>query len=438
MIILMGKYPKYFVDKLKNNLKIVTVPISKSSIINISIFINAGYGDENGKNVGVAHFLEHLIATDLREGELANKYFNNGIYFSANASTSTYRTIYYVTGDAKHGNKLLDLMLSIYLNRRIDTNIIDRERNAIVVEMMSKSHSKEQQMSSIILPKLLFGTKNHVIRDADLHVKNIYNITPNNLSKFMEDFYQPANTVIVISGNFERKQMISNITEQLDKIPNKAVKLTRELSYNIGAKPKCYFMKDNRNINTVVISFYAFKSHDYKNKYYSYYLSKILSGIGSRSILFQELRVKLGLTYSPNISISVTKYYGTFDIVFNGKNEHIHKIMAQLINILIHIKTKLLDNNFFSLVRSKYTLNVREHYDNISPNAFSYYGNKILNKETIFTPLEIYDKFHKKTTPHNILNTAKKLFVKERANMVILGKDDKKIEKVLLNLLNKL
>lgn len=289
--------------------------------------------------------------------------------------------------------------------------------------MNKKRAHTEEFMTSVALPQLMFGNKTKVQRNAKLHVQNVFNITPRMLSKFMNKFYQPDRTVIVISGKFRRNQLLPILKNKLQNIPNNHYPLNRVVTKRISRQAKVLCINNNREVCTCILSFYAFTSNQYREKYACYFLSRILSGIGSKSILFQRLRVKLGMTYSPNISTTVNKYYATFNISFDTKKKHLQTILSEIVNILIELKNNLLDKEYLSLALDNYNLGVKKAYVNIIPATFIQYGDKILDNDQIFTPKEIFNNFHKKITATYIRSISRKIFKKEFANLVILGKD---------------
>ena len=64
--------PKHFIKKI-NGLNVIFVPF-KTNTTSVSLTFNIGYFDENNKETGITHFIEHLIATSMREGKIMTEY----------------------------------------------------------------------------------------------------------------------------------------------------------------------------------------------------------------------------------------------------------------------------------------------------------------------------------------------------------------------------
>ena len=78
-------------------------------------------------------------------------------------------------------------------------------------------------------------------------------------------------------------------------------------------------------------------------KYHGKLLRNVLSRIGDRSILFDRLRSKLGVTYSPKADIDTTPYFGEFDFTMEVEPKNIEKALVELVKIINESKTQLLE-----------------------------------------------------------------------------------------------
>ena len=422
------EYPKYYINKLTNKLRIVKIPIKNTNTVKIAFYLDIGYYEESKKEVGCAHFLEHMIATYLREGCEAKKLYRKGIFFKANASTSTFRTNYYLECESKYFEEVLELIMETYKNRVLDKDILERERNAVIVEMLAKSNKKEDYVFSVEFPELIFGKNNKIKRVAKDHLKNAYSITMDNLTTFMNKYYVPEKTIFIIAGNYNQKILNKYIKSHLVRIINKSIKLVRVIKPKLTKNINFKLVEVDKTIYTTIISFYLFKPNNYKDKYLAYFIAQLLSGIGSQSILLNRLRSQLGLTYSPQVEIDFNNFYGNFIISFDSKQKDLLIIVGEIVIILRKLKEENLDNSYFDLCNSKYLLSINKTYNNIYPGRFIPYANKIFNNEEIFTPKDIYEKFHKNTNNKKINNFSKKYFTKERCSIIIMGKPIKNLK----------
>jgi len=432
----MRQYPKYDILELENGLKIITVPIEYINTLRITFTINSGYYEENNKNIGVAHYLEHLIATTLREGRLATEIQNKGIFLSANASTGIFRTSYYVKGDAKYYKEIVNLMLNVYINKKIDKNILAREKSAVLVEMLNKVSNKEDFIDTVVIPLILFGKKNKLSRDAKLHINNLKNLSYKMITEFMNTYYTPNRTIIIIAGKYP-KNIVNMLSKKLSKLKNANNVISRNIKLLEHDTGNFVFLNHNKDIYKIKILFTVCKDSDYLEKYQLYFLLKILNGIGSKSILFETLRSNNGLTYSPSVSLNTYKDYGILEFSFNTKYDLVIKLLLEFKEIIKRLKSKLLDQNYIDLALSNYSFGIKKIKDEISPGIFSSYGSKIFDNSTINTPEEIYNKYHKNIKATDLRNISKKMFTHERLSIIVLGKNNinkKDINNVFYNI----
>ena len=51
---------KYIIEKLENGLNVLYIPLKESNIVCSLLLVNTGSINENKKNNGISHFLEHM------------------------------------------------------------------------------------------------------------------------------------------------------------------------------------------------------------------------------------------------------------------------------------------------------------------------------------------------------------------------------------------
>ena len=230
--------------KLKNGLTIIEQKRNTDSVV-IEIQVNTGSNNENPKQWGISHFLEHMMFNGTKTRttlELANEIESLGGKF--NAATSNERTVYYISVLKKHFNKALEIL-------------------------------KEQ-------------------------------ITQKDIINYHKKFYSPNNITIIISGldniTTRIKQAFQNLKPQkLSKI--KTIKEPKSKSQTIIEKKQLE--------QSHIVLGYKTIPRSHKDSYIIDVIKAILAkGLSSR--LFNELRIKRGLSYSLGAENEVNKDYGYF------------------------------------------------------------------------------------------------------------------------------
>jgi len=416
----MNKFPNVKIETI-NNLKVLWVPL-KTNTVSISFIIKAGGFEETKSETGVAHFLEHLFATNLRESEIQKTAINKGSRILSNAYTSNFFTSYYINTLSKNQKVGLELILDTFLLRDINLKILERERNSIIVEMNKKCGSKDDLLWNVVLPKLMLGD-NRIIRNPFEHVKNVYNITPNKLSKFMEKYYTLDNSILVISGEYDYKKLYKMLkATDFKKIPKKNTKITRKIKMH-NKKFNYYFLKDAKQIYKLIFSFRTFSS-DSKNKYVLKFLSTIMDNIGSSSILFNRLRTKAGITYSPMTKIYNNKYYGIYTIIFNTTFENIGRGIDEMVKIFKDLKNKKIEEKYIKLAISQLNYYIVNLKNTMKSSMFLDYGTHVLNDSKIETPDVVFKQYYKNMTSDKIMKISKQIFNGNNLTFVVIGSKD--------------
>ena len=157
---------------MSNGMNIVLVPAKNSELISIGMFVKAGVINENSKNNGISHFLEHMMfqGTTKRSGlKIAEDLDKVGA--SYNAATSYEFTFYDIIGQKKDLNLFLEIIIDIFYNSKLDLKNINREKKIVLEEMRmyrddNKSvlddimHKRMYRGSSLSMP--ILGTENNV------------------------------------------------------------------------------------------------------------------------------------------------------------------------------------------------------------------------------------------------------------------------------------
>ena len=107
----------YGVYKLDNGQTVIIKEVKNNPIVTIDTWIKTGSINENDKNNGVSHFLEHLFFKGTKThpaGDFDKILESKGAI--TNAATSKDFTHYYVTIPSKHFDLALNLHADMFLN----------------------------------------------------------------------------------------------------------------------------------------------------------------------------------------------------------------------------------------------------------------------------------------------------------------------------------
>ena len=184
-----------------------------TNVISLRMGFLAGSINETDSTRGVAHFLEHMAfngSSDIAEGELIPRLERNGLAFGAdtNASTGFFQTTYQLDLPEASDELIeegLFIMRQVASELTLDADAIERERGIIQSERRrSLSPAYDASIASLeyfldgsIIPdRLPIGTEATIdsVQQADFQ-------------NFYETYYRPDNSVIVMVGDRDVKDM---------------------------------------------------------------------------------------------------------------------------------------------------------------------------------------------------------------------------------------
>ncbi len=213
-----------FHEKLVNGMSVYFYPTEKSKNFYITISVNYGanvlkYKKGNNKRYnsiipGTAHFLEHKIM-DNNEHEKEFDIINNLGSFS-NAYTSYNGTNYNIFG-SEDIIKNFKILLDLVFDAKITEKNVNLEKSIIEEEIDIFKDDITTYMYEQIKKNLFFNS--YPIHNVLGEKNDIDKITFNSLLKVYKDFYNVNNMFIVVTGKFDKKEIINFLNEYMREIP---------------------------------------------------------------------------------------------------------------------------------------------------------------------------------------------------------------------------
>lgn len=200
----------YNVYKFDNGHTAIIKRVPSNPIVIIDTWIKTGSINENDKNNGVSHFLEHLFFKGTEKNPLGT--FDKQLEAHGavtNAATSKDFTHYYIKLPAKDFDLALNLHADMLLNPAIPQAEMDRERK-VVIEEIAKDKNSPNDLVFDNLNELMYKVhpyKREVIGTADI----ISNITREEVLDYYNKYYVPSNMVTIIVGDVDPDETAKKI-----------------------------------------------------------------------------------------------------------------------------------------------------------------------------------------------------------------------------------
>lgn len=281
--------------QLKNGLKVLLLESHKSPVISVQMWVKTGSADEKKGEEGISHFIEHLVFKGTRKykvGEIAATVEGSG--GELNAYTSFDQTVFYVTISKQFSDVALDVIAEMMGFPTFDPQEIDNEREVVIEEIKRGQDSPGRRASQLLFTNV-FRKSSYGIPVIG-YDKVVRSVSAKKIREFYQSRYVPSNMFLVISGDFESKEMkrrVQKIFGEFAPYKLRKVKRTKEPAQkNIRIK-----VEEAKFEQTTAYVTWRIPNVKHKDIAALEVFSAIL-GQGDSSRLMQTLRIREPLTNS--------------------------------------------------------------------------------------------------------------------------------------------
>lgn len=194
--------------------------------VDLRLVINAGSILETDKQVGLAHFLEHMVFNGTKtfpKNELINYLQSIGVKFGQhlNAYTSFDETVYFLplpSDDAEKLDKGFQILEDWAFNATLDGKDIDDERGVVIEEYRTRLGAGNRMMEKY-LPKLLHNSQ-YANRLPIGTKENLETFEHKEVRQFYKDWYRPNLMAVIVVGDIDVNEMEAKIKNHFGKYKN--------------------------------------------------------------------------------------------------------------------------------------------------------------------------------------------------------------------------
>ena len=336
---------KAYIEELENALKVIIIPkkdTNKKYVIwgtNFGSidnrFINPDTNEEVIVPDGVAHFLEHKMFEQPDGSNSLDTMMALGL--DANAYTTNDHTAYlFECSDDESFYKGLDELMDYVQSPYYTDENVEKEKGIIGQEIMMYDDDPGFQLYLNTL-KCLYS-KNPIRIDIAGSIESISKINPDILYKCYNTFYNPANMVLVTSGNFEPNEILQEIKSRLKPSKNKG-----EIKRIFDNEPENINQKYMEKIMSISMPIFMIgikdKPVDISEKVKRHMAIDIILGmlIGKSSKLFKELYEKQIIFGEADSEYEFSKQYA--HVLISGQSNN-----PQLVEKMFKEEVKKLKN----------------------------------------------------------------------------------------------
>jgi len=214
----LANAPPTRLSVLNNGLRVASED-SDAPTATIGVWIDAGSRNENEKNNGVAHFLEHMAfkGTGKRsQTDLELEIENMGAHL--NAYTSREQTVFYGKCLSEDVDKMVEVLSDILQNSKLGEQEIERERGVILREMQEVETNLQEVVFDHLHATAYQGTA--LGRTILGPTQNIKSLSRRDLSDFIKTHYQGSRMVLAAAGGVQHEKLVKLANEHLGSLPN--------------------------------------------------------------------------------------------------------------------------------------------------------------------------------------------------------------------------
>ena len=289
--------------------------------------------------------------------------------------------MYYINSLSEYINKSSDILFDIVTNSLFSEKELEKEKDVIIEEIKMYEDMPDDLVFELNYRDAIKGNLGKNIIGTEESVKSF---TSTKINQYYSERYTKDNIVIVISGKFDKQEIIDNIEKYFGKLKDNAIQkyATIPFEFNVGNSKH---EKDIKQVN-ICITHKGLSYMDEKRFYFDI-VSNIMGGSMS-SRLFQEIREEKGLAYSVYTYSQAYKEGGVISTYIGTSKESYEKA----VEITLKEFTKLRENGILTKeldkAKNKFLSKIAFSMEN-PRSRMSILGNYYLRNKVIFEVEEV-------------------------------------------------
>ncbi len=391
---------------LDNGLHVILHHDASAPVVITSVMYHVGAKDENPDRTGFAHFFEHLLfegTQNIKRGEWFKIVTSNG--GTNNANTTDDRTYYYEIFPSNN------LELGLWMeSERLMHPIINQigvdTQNEVVKEEKRTSYDNRPYGNILgAVKENMF--KNHPYRWTTIgSMEHIDAATLEEFQAFNKKFYLPNNAVLVVAGDFEKKQAKEWIEKYFGSIARGEITPKKTFSEEpITQTIEAVYEDPNIQIPMLVASYRtpSMKSRDARvlDLISSYLSDGKSSKLYKKVVDDKKMALQIGAVGFSQEDYGMYILYGLPMGNFTTED-----LLKEIDEEIVKIQTELISENDYQKLQNKFDntfVSTNSTIEGIANNLATYY---LLYKDVnlINTEIELYHSI----TREEIRDVAKK------------------------------
>ena len=307
-VVSASKIPPPSFETLASGIRIVTQQIPMFNSCALNVWFDTGGADEDPDIGGISHFNEHIVFKGTQNRtcyEISMQ--SEEIGAALNAFTGDEYTCFHARGLGEHSLILMEILLDMVSNPRLDPADIEMEKKVVLNEISKYKDDPEARVQDLIT-EVMFS-KHPYGRPVLGTASTVTSLNKDVLQAHLDRLYVPKNMIVSVSGNFNPddiarvvKQFAPSNRTGIEKAPVPALEITPNI------------VIENKDIEQAHFVFATKGTSVYDEDRYVLALLGMALGTGMSSRFFQEIREKRGMVYTVHSGVSPLRKGGLFHV----------------------------------------------------------------------------------------------------------------------------
>ena len=325
----------YSVYKFDNGQTVIIKQVKNNPIVIIDTWVKTGSINENEKNNGVSHFLEHLFFKGTKKyspGEFDKILESKGAI--TNAATSKDFTHYYIKIPSKYFDLAIDLHADMLLSPMVPRKELEKERKVVMEEIAKDADNPSEKVYDNLIEMLY---KKHPYKMKVLGTEEVIGkISRKEILNYYKTHYGPGNMVTIIIGDVEPEHALDKVKETFNTSPRKLEKNVNKKEKELVSQVRKIDYQKEIQGGYLLIGFRG--SDAFNNDTYALDVLATILGDGRSSILYEKIKEQKQLAFSISAGNLTYREDGIFVIKANFIPENLTRLEKSIFKEINKIK----------------------------------------------------------------------------------------------------
>ncbi|HJX31787.1 MAG TPA: pitrilysin family protein [Thermodesulfobacteriota bacterium] len=284
---------------LDNGLTIILKENHSSPLVSFQMWIKVGSADEQDKEAGVTHLIEHMLfkgTAKRKVGEIAREVETAG--GDINAFTSYDETVFYLVIPSRYFSSGLDIMADAIQHSSFDPEELKREKEVVLEEVRMRTDQPSTKLDEALFSAAY--TVHPYQRPIIGSEKTVQSFDRAKVMEYFRKWYTPDNMALVVTGDFKSDEALAvikksflNFTSHIKATPNRPAEPPQ-------GEMRSVILQEDVQKTYLEMAFHI-PAVSHKDLYPLDLLASIL-GDGESSRLYQKVKSEAGLVNSIDAS----------------------------------------------------------------------------------------------------------------------------------------